>query len=125
MQQFQEQKESALNKLNLYISALWTIKRCLNYIQEVEELESLDTLLGEEPELRKLKKEIMDRMQEQKQICHDVMNSIEKMQDEKEKECLKLRYILGLTWDEIAEKMGYSRVHIHRIHNRALINFID
>lgn len=39
---------------------------------------------------------------------------------EREKHLLTLRYIDGLIWEEVAEKMHYSYKHVHRLHNEAL-----
>lgn len=38
---------------------------------------------------------------------------------------LELRYINGLTWEEIADEMGYSVRHVHRLHEKALEEFAD
>ena len=48
---------------------------------------------------------------------------IDKMKDPNEKLVLRYRYVLNLTWDQIADKMCYSLMNIHRIHKRALNNF--
>ena len=52
-----------------------------------------------------------------------VRDSIEALEDDREKELLTLRYLKGVKWEEIAVKMGYSWQHIHKIHARALGNF--
>ena len=37
---------------------------------------------------------------------------------------LKLRYLCGMPWEEVAEVMDYSYVHIvHRLHPKALEKF--
>ena len=38
---------------------------------------------------------------------------------------LESRYINGLTWVEIADEMGYSVRHVHRLHEKALEEFAD
>lgn len=48
---------------------------------------------------------------------------IRQMKNETEKEVLRLRYIRGMKWEDIAVEMGYSWKHIHRIHGSALRNF--
>ncbi len=45
------------------------------------------------------------------------------MENEDEQEVLRLRYILGMKWEEVAVKMGYSWKQTHRIHSSALKNF--
>lgn len=46
--------------------------------------------------------------------------SIEKINDPTLTPLLRYRYICGYTWDEITEKMGYSRTHIFRMRKKAL-----
>ena len=38
---------------------------------------------------------------------------------------LELRYINDLTMEEIADEMGYSVRHVHRLHEKALEEFAD
>ena len=45
------------------------------------------------------------------------------MENEDEQRVLRLRYIRGLKWEEVAVEMGYSWKQIHRIHSSALTNF--
>lgn len=52
-----------------------------------------------------------------------ISNQIELLQSDKEKDVLHYRYIKGLDWWEIAEKMNYSERWIHKIHGKALIHF--
>ena len=52
-----------------------------------------------------------------------ISNQIELLQSDKEKDVLHYRYIKGLDWWEIAEKMNYSERWIHKIHGNALIHF--
>lgn len=53
----------------------------------------------------------------------ELSEKIDKMKDPNEKLVLRYRYVLNLTWDQIADKMCYSLMNIHRIHKRALNNF--
>lgn len=39
---------------------------------------------------------------------------------EREQRLMRYRYIEGLTWEQVADKMGYGWAQIHRIHNKAL-----
>ena len=48
---------------------------------------------------------------------------IKRMKSENEKDVLFYRYIKGLEWWEIAEKMEFSERQIFRIHGKALIHF--
>lgn len=48
---------------------------------------------------------------------------IDKVEDTLERAILRYRYITCLTWEQIAERMGYSMAQIYRIRNRAFKNF--
>lgn len=48
---------------------------------------------------------------------------IEQMQDEWEKTILTERYINGRDWDEIQDRMHYSRTSMFELHGRALQSF--
>ena len=52
-----------------------------------------------------------------------VKRKIDSIEDDDEREVLRLRYIRGLKWEEVAVKMNYSWKWIHKIHGRALMNF--
>lgn len=60
----------------------------------------------------------------EKARCYQKMEKqIRQMGNEDEQEVLRLRYITGLKWEEVAARMSYSWKHIHRIHSSALCNF--
>lgn len=66
-----------------------------------------------------LKAERLKRVKRQQEIEH----RIQQMKDEDEQRVLRLRYIKGLKWEEIAVEMNYKWTQMHRIHGRALKNF--
>lgn len=78
-----------------------------DYAAEVDDLE------------RKLLEERYNRIVEYK----DVARRIKKLNSENEKDVLFYRYIKGMDWWEIAEKMSYSERWIHKIHGKALAHF--
>lgn len=60
----------------------------------------------------------------EKARCYQkIERQIKQMENEDEQEVLRLRYITGLKWEEVAVRMSYSWKHIHRIHSSALCNF--
>ena len=74
-------------------------------------------ILNEQIEL--LKKERLEKVR-----CYQkIEKQIRQMENEDEQEVLRLRYILGMKWEEVAVKMGYSWKQTHRIHSSALKNF--
>ncbi len=50
----------------------------------------------------------------------DIAKRIKRLKSENEKDVLFYRYISGLTWWEIAEKMSFSERHVTRLHGKAL-----
>lgn len=66
-----------------------------------------------------LKKERLEKVKIRKKIEQSIRN----LEDEDEQEVLRLRYISGLSWEEIALELNYSRAHMHRIHGKALGHF--
>lgn len=51
-----------------------------------------------------------------------VMTAVDSLKDSDEVYVLTKRYILGWTWDRIAEDMGYAIRNVHYIHGSALRN---
>lgn len=78
-----------------------------DYAAEVDDLE------------RKLVEERYNRIMEYK----DVARRIKNLKSENEKDVLFYRYIKGMDWWEIAEKMSYSERWIHKLHGKALAHF--
>lgn len=56
--------------------------------------------------------------------CKEITDRIEQLSDEDEKDVLMYRYIKLMKWEDICVRMGFSWKWIHRIHSRALSNFI-
>lgn len=54
----------------------------------------------------------------------DISESIKRLQSENEKDVLFYRYIKGMDWWEIAEKMKFSERQIFRIHGQALTHIV-
>ena len=74
-------------------------------------------IMDEQIEL--LKKERLEKFR-----CYQRIESqIHQMENEDEQEVLRLRYIKGLKWEEVALRMNYSWKWVHKIHGRALQNF--
>ena len=50
----------------------------------------------------------------------EIERAIEQVEDGAQREVLRWRYLTNLNMEEIAGKMGYSRMQVSRIHGRAL-----
>lgn len=69
---------------------------------------------------------IIEMEKDLNELCNfqiKLSQTIDKMENTNERAVLRLRYILNQTWEEIAEKMGYTLRQIHRIHGNAIKNF--
>ena len=53
-------------------------------------------------------------------LRREIQGAIDKVPDENLQLLLTYRYIDGLTWERIAEKMDYSRQWVFRLHGKAL-----
>ena len=67
--------------------------------------------------------ELIQERYKRAKLRADIENSIRAMENEDEQRVLRLRYIRGLKWEEIAVEIKYSYMQTHRIHSMALINF--
>ena len=81
------------------------------------DLSNYAALIDEQIEL--LKEERLERAKAYTRI----ENAIRRMRDDDEQKVLRLRYIQGLKWEEVAVEMNISWQHTHKIHARALKNF--
>ena len=80
------------------------------------DLSGYAAILDEQIDL--LKEERLEKVR-----CYQkIERQIRQMENEDEQEVLRLRYILGMKWEEVAVKMDYSWRQIHRIHSAALLN---
>lgn len=81
------------------------------------DLSDYAAILNEQIDL--LKEERLEKVR-----CYQkIERQISQMENEDEQEVLRLRYILGMKWEEVAVKMDYSWKQTHRIHSSALQNF--
>jgi len=48
---------------------------------------------------------------------------IETLPDDRHRTVLQLRYLCGMSWEEIARKMGYTLRWVHQLHKNALDSF--
>lgn len=50
----------------------------------------------------------------------EISASIDAVEDDTLRQLLAYRYISKLTWEQVADKMGYCFRNVYRLHNRAL-----
>ena len=68
--------------------------------------------------IEELKEERLEKIK----IYREIEMRIRCMKDEDEQEVLRMRYIKGMKWEDIAEKMKYSYSGTLKLHGRALAN---
>ena len=73
----------------------------------------VDRILAAERRLNRARNEAMA-------IFEGIEDMIESLENFDQKRILRLRYIDGLTWDEVAMDSGFSERSVRRIHGRAL-----
>lgn len=66
---------------------------------------------------------IREKEAELKRLQANLYLEINRLTNTNEKILLQARYILNETWEQIAERLGYSVRQIHRVHSSALENF--
>lgn len=80
-------------------------------------------LSGYAAELDSMVQELIDERYCRIKDYQEIVRRIKKLKSENEKDVLFYRYIRGMDWWEIAEKMKFSERQIFRIHGKALANF--
>lgn len=55
-------------------------------------------------------------------LCKSIIEKIEDIPSETEKNILILKYLCGYTWEEISEKTNYSLRQVYNIHSKALLH---
>lgn len=84
---------------------------------------SQSDLSGYAAELDSMVHELIDERYCRIKDYQEIVGRIKKLKSENEKDVLFYRYIRGMDWWEIAEKMKFSERQIFRIHGKALANF--
>ena len=80
-------------------------------------------LSGYAAELDEMVQTLIDERSRRIHSYKQIVRQIKKLRRENEKDVLFYRYITGLDWWEIAEKMRFSERQIFRFHGKALRNF--
>lgn len=57
-------------------------------------------------------------------LCREIMDKIERLPNEDEKDVLAFRYVKLMKWEDICVEMGFSWNGIHKLHSRALNHFV-
>ena len=74
-------------------------------------------------ELDRLERDLISERYNRIRLYKDIAGRIKRLKSRNENDVLFYRYIKGLDWWEIAEKMNYSERQIYRYHGRGLAHF--
>ena len=80
-------------------------------------------LSGYAAELDRLEQELIEERYNRISTYKDIARRIKRIKSENEKDVMFYRYIKGMDWWEIAEKMHYSERWIHKLHGKGLAHF--
>lgn len=78
---------------------------------------SLEHTVGE---IDDLSRQLVSQREKLVSLRRQIGIAIDAVPDERLQELLKLRYIEGMTWEKISERMNYSYMQVNRLHEKAL-----
>lgn len=107
--------------LNLYA----TLNQTINILSEIAASLSQDDnrkffSLQTNLEIEQIVDHLNNFAQDKYSVCRHILQMINALPNETEKNILLLKYIHGYTWEEISEHLNYSLRQIYNIHNHAL-----
>lgn len=136
-QKFKEENEKKKAFLRSYLCAVRIVNRIQEEIQEVRTMRmsisvnndgmphggGQSDLSDYAATLDKMERQLEAERYNRIRLYLDIKARIGQIKNSNEQDVLFYRYIKGLDWWEIAEKMNYSERQIHRIHGNALAYF--
>lgn len=75
--------------------------------------------------LNEYSRRIDNKIIESTKLINEIVEKIENVATPKYRQLLRLRYVIGLKWEEIAEIMNCDSRRVYRIHAQALKEFDD
>ncbi len=113
-----------INRIEAELSELRTMKLSISVNNDgVPHGSNQSDMSGYAAELDRLEHCLLQERYHRVVAYKEISRQIKSLSNEKERDVLYYRYIKGLNWWEIAEKMGYSERQIHRYHGKALAHF--
>lgn len=95
----------------------------VNDDMKVQTSKSYDTMGDTVASICDREEELKEKMDAYAKIERKVSEKIDEVKEQKYRDLLRYRYILGLTYDQIADRMSYSTRHIARMHDKAVEAF--
>ena len=129
-----EENEKKKEYLKSYLKHVRRIHRINDEIREIRSMKvsvsmnndgmphgsGQEDLSGYAAELDAMERDLIQERYNRIRTYQDIAARIKRLSSENEKDVLFYRYIKGLDWWEIAEKMRYSERQVHRFHGKAL-----
>lgn len=121
--------ENALDIKKEYLKKYKSLNLSINLIEK-----EIEILLNEEQKkgyrfsensqiFEKIILNLQSLIKEKGDLLNSIEQGIESLENETEKNILRLKYILGYSWEKISEIMDYSLRQIYNLHIKALLNF--
>ena len=138
MEEIKAQNERKKNYLRQYQETVRRVARIEAEIQEVRAMKMSISVAGNDgmprgsgqgdlssyaARLDGLERKLISERYMRIKLYEDIAMQIEKLSNTNEKDVLFYRYIKGLDWYDIADKMNYTERWIHELHGKALISF--
>lgn len=79
-----------------------------------------EELSKRQQEIGRLQKQLQKKIRDMLFLRRKIDRAIQGLENDTQRLLCSLRYLDGLTWEEVAEKMFYSVQHVHKIHVKAL-----
>lgn len=126
-----EQKKEYLKNYRFHVRRINRIEAELEEIRIMKEYPSVNNdgmphgsgqgdLSGYAAQLDKMERDLRNERYQRTVTYKNIADQIKHLKSENEKDVMFYRYIKGMDWWEIAEKMGYCERQIHRFHGAGL-----
>lgn len=126
MWSIETEKKKYLNQYAPCVEAVKEIERSLadleKEIREFLRCIDIELLKSYFESLKQVRKMLFQARYRKWFLYLDIYKKIEKMEDETERRVLRLKYLEGYSWEQVAEEIGYSVRQIHNIHKKSLEN---
>lgn len=137
MQKIKEENDRKKEYLHQYKESVRRLNRIQDKLDEIKNMRmsiSINSdgmphgsgqsdLSGYAAELDMLERDLEKEMYSRIKLYDEISGQIKNVKNKSEQDVLYYRYIKGLSWWEIAEKMNYSERWIHKLHGKALVHF--
>ena len=106
------------------IEELRTSKSCPSVVNDgMPHGSSPGDLSGYAAAMEELTQELKDMQKKAADTKRGILKRVYKMSDKEERTLLRLKYIQGLEWGQVAMSLGYRRTKIFEMHKSAIEHF--